>query len=147
MLRRSRRSAIASSFWKAITLRSVFVKNDGGSRDGRVACQRRRAFAQARTQLEDLPESRALESLHLFADTITLMLQSLSRASGLNRRARWRRSKFASCRRKDRPREKLLKRGADALTNRELIAILLRTGVRGKNAVEVAARFWRNTRR
>ena len=37
----------------------------------------------------------------------------------------------------DRPREKLLKRGADALTNRELIAILLRTGVRGKNAVEV----------
>ena len=29
----------------------------------------------------------------------------------------------------DRPREKLLKRGADALTNRELIAILLRTGV------------------
>src|SRR5438067_348383 len=37
----------------------------------------------------------------------------------------------------DRPREKLLKRGAEALTNRELIAILLRTGVRGKNAVEV----------
>src|SRR5438067_12415622 len=37
----------------------------------------------------------------------------------------------------DRPREKLLKRGADALTNHELIAILLRTGVRGKNAVEV----------
>ena len=37
----------------------------------------------------------------------------------------------------DRPREKLLKRGADALTDRELIAILLRTGVRGKNAVEV----------
>jgi len=32
---------------------------------------------QARTQLEDLPDSRALESLHLFADTITLMLQSL----------------------------------------------------------------------
>ncbi len=37
----------------------------------------------------------------------------------------------------DRPREKLLKHGADGLTNRELIAILLRTGVRGKNAVEV----------
>jgi DNA repair protein RadC len=37
----------------------------------------------------------------------------------------------------DRPREKLLARGADALTNRELIAILLRTGVRGKNAVEM----------
>jgi DNA repair protein RadC len=37
----------------------------------------------------------------------------------------------------DRPREKLLHRGADALTNRELIAILLRTGVPGKNAVEM----------
>lgn len=38
----------------------------------------------------------------------------------------------------DRPREKLLQRGADALTDRELIAILLRTGVPGRNAVEVA---------
>ncbi|MGI9114180.1 MAG: JAB domain-containing protein [Chthoniobacterales bacterium] len=37
----------------------------------------------------------------------------------------------------DRPREKLWQRGADALTDRELIAILLRTGVPGKNAVEV----------
>ncbi len=37
----------------------------------------------------------------------------------------------------DRPREKLWQRGADALTDRELIAILLRTGIRGKNAVEV----------
>lgn len=37
----------------------------------------------------------------------------------------------------DRPREKLLKRGADALSNRELIAILLRTGLPGKNAIEV----------
>jgi DNA repair protein RadC len=37
----------------------------------------------------------------------------------------------------DRPREKLLRHGADGLTNRELIAILLRTGVPGKNAVEV----------
>jgi DNA repair protein RadC len=37
----------------------------------------------------------------------------------------------------DRPREKLLKHGADGLTNRELIAILLRTGIPGKNAVEV----------
>ena len=32
---------------------------------------------QARIQLEDLPESPATESLHLFADTIALMLQSL----------------------------------------------------------------------
>ncbi len=38
----------------------------------------------------------------------------------------------------DRPREKLLARGANALTNAELIAILLRTGFQGKNAVEVA---------
>ncbi len=37
----------------------------------------------------------------------------------------------------DRPREKLLERGAAALTDRELLAILLRTGVVGKNAVEV----------
>ncbi len=37
----------------------------------------------------------------------------------------------------DRPREKLLQRGADALTNRELIAILLGSGLRGKNVVEV----------
>ncbi len=38
----------------------------------------------------------------------------------------------------DRPREKLVARGANALTNAELIAILLRTGFQGKNAVEVA---------
>ena len=38
----------------------------------------------------------------------------------------------------DRPREKLMQRGADALTNAELIAILLRTGTRGANAVQVA---------
>lgn len=37
----------------------------------------------------------------------------------------------------DRPREKLWERGAAALTNRELIAILLRVGVRGASAVEV----------
>lgn len=40
--------------------------------------------------------------------------------------------------REERPREKLLGRGAAALTNPELLAILLRTGVRGANAVEVA---------
>ena len=41
----------------------------------------------------------------------------------------------------DRPREKLLARGANALTDAELIAILLRTGLPGANAVEVAARL------
>src|SRR6201987_3762048 len=38
----------------------------------------------------------------------------------------------------ERPREKLLARGPDAMTNPELIAILLRTGRRGLNAVEVS---------
>ncbi|MGH8162868.1 MAG: RadC family protein [Rhodanobacteraceae bacterium] len=38
----------------------------------------------------------------------------------------------------DRPREKLASRGASALSDAELIAILLRTGVEGANAVEVA---------
>jgi len=38
----------------------------------------------------------------------------------------------------DKPREKLLKRGADALSESELIAILLRTGTVGANAVDVA---------
>jgi DNA repair protein RadC len=36
-----------------------------------------------------------------------------------------------------RPREKLLARGVSALSDPELIAILLRTGLRGANAVEV----------
>jgi DNA repair protein RadC len=38
----------------------------------------------------------------------------------------------------ERPREKLLGRGAAALTDPELLAILLRTGVPGANAIEVA---------
>ena len=41
----------------------------------------------------------------------------------------------------DRPREKLLQRGASALTDRELIAILLRTGVKGANAIEVGGQL------
>ena len=41
----------------------------------------------------------------------------------------------------DRPREKLMTRGANALTNAELIAILLRTGVPGANAVAVASQL------
>ncbi len=36
-----------------------------------------------------------------------------------------------------RPREKLLKRGAAALTDAELVAVFLRTGVTGKSAVEL----------
>jgi DNA repair protein RadC len=37
----------------------------------------------------------------------------------------------------ERPREKLLERGADALSHAELLAIFLRTGVRGKSAVDL----------
>lgn len=38
----------------------------------------------------------------------------------------------------ERPREKLLERGAQALTDAELLAIFLRTGVAGKSAVDLA---------
>ena len=39
----------------------------------------------------------------------------------------------------DRPREKLLAKGAEALSDAELLAIFLRTGVRGKSAVDLAS--------
>ena len=38
----------------------------------------------------------------------------------------------------DRPREKLLQRGAVALSDAELLAIFLRTGIKGKSAVDLA---------
>ena len=38
----------------------------------------------------------------------------------------------------ERPREKLLSKGADSLSDAELVAILLRTGVRGRSAVDLA---------
>lgn len=38
----------------------------------------------------------------------------------------------------DKPRERLAKQGSEALNNGELIAILLRTGVKGKNAIQIA---------
>jgi len=38
----------------------------------------------------------------------------------------------------DRPREKLIKKGAGALHKEELLAIILRTGVKGKSALKVA---------
>jgi len=38
----------------------------------------------------------------------------------------------------DRPREKLLNKGAQALTDAELLAIFLRTGIKGKSAVDLA---------
>jgi len=36
------------------------------------------------------------------------------------------------------PREKLIEKGAEGLRNSELLAILLRTGIEGKNVIEVA---------
>src|SRR4051794_16359690 len=38
----------------------------------------------------------------------------------------------------ERPRERLMERGADALKNSELIAILLRTGMKGVSAIQLA---------
>ena len=37
----------------------------------------------------------------------------------------------------DRPREKLLKYGEHVLSNAELLAILIRTGVSGKSAIDL----------
>jgi DNA repair protein RadC len=41
----------------------------------------------------------------------------------------------------ERPREKLLRQGPEALSNAELLAILLRTGVRGCNVIDLAQRL------
>ncbi len=38
----------------------------------------------------------------------------------------------------DRPREKLISRGPQSLTDAELVAILLRTGTKGKSVIEIA---------
>ena len=38
----------------------------------------------------------------------------------------------------ERPREKLIKKGAQALHKKELLAIILRTGIKGKNVLQVA---------
>lgn len=44
----------------------------------------------------------------------------------------------------ERPREKLLKYGADKLSDTELLAILLRTGTKGKSAIEIAEEILRS---
>jgi len=41
----------------------------------------------------------------------------------------------------DRPREKLLKYGEHTLSNAELLAIMIRTGAPGKNAVGIGSRL------
>jgi DNA repair protein RadC len=43
----------------------------------------------------------------------------------------------------ERPREKLLQKGAESLSDAELLAIFLRTGVRGKTAVDLARELLR----
>lgn len=43
----------------------------------------------------------------------------------------------------DRPREKLITKGSENLKDEELLAILLRTGVEGKNVLEVARQILR----
>jgi DNA repair protein RadC len=43
--------------------------------------------------------------------------------------------------REDRPREKLLRKGPGALSNSELLAILLRTGIEGNSAIDLARRI------
>ena len=44
----------------------------------------------------------------------------------------------------ERPREKLLKYGADKLSDTELLAILLRTGTKGKSAIDMAEEILRS---
>src|ERR1041385_1937569 len=44
----------------------------------------------------------------------------------------------------DRPREKLLLKGKGALSDAELLAILLRTGVKGSSAVDLAKKILRH---
>ena len=43
----------------------------------------------------------------------------------------------------ERPREKLLSKGAHSLSDAELLAIFLRTGTRGQSAVEMGRRLLR----
>ena len=43
----------------------------------------------------------------------------------------------------ERPRERLMEKGADALRNAELLAILLRTGIKGVSAIQVAEQIMR----
>ena len=48
--------------------------------------------------------------------------------------------------RDERPREKLLEKGAAALSDAELLAILLRTGTRGRSALDLARDVLKNFR-
>ena len=45
----------------------------------------------------------------------------------------------------ERPREKLLKFGAEKLSDAELLAILLRTGIKGKSVLEISKEILENS--
>src|SRR3954471_23365003 len=47
--------------------------------------------------------------------------------------------RITDLRREDRPRELLLEKGAESLSDAQLVAVLLRSGVRGKSAIDLAA--------
>jgi DNA repair protein RadC len=47
----------------------------------------------------------------------------------------------------ERPREKLLREGAEKLTDAELLAIILRTGVRGRSVIELAHQMLQHCRK
>jgi DNA repair protein RadC len=53
-------------------------------------------------------------------------------------------SKIKDLYKNDRPREKLIKKGASALKKEELIAILLRAGTKGQNALQMAKSIVKN---
>jgi DNA repair protein RadC len=53
-------------------------------------------------------------------------------------------SKIKDLYKNDRPREKLIKKGASALKKEELIAILIRTGTKGQNALQMAKSIVKN---
>jgi DNA repair protein RadC len=53
--------------------------------------------------------------------------------------AAWGRRRLLDLPAEDRPRERLLRHGAGALSNRELLAVVLGTGTRGSSALEVAS--------
>lgn len=53
--------------------------------------------------------------------------------------------KIKDIRAEDRPREKMLLRGVGALTDTELVAVLLRTGNRDESAIELAAHLLENS--
>lgn len=46
----------------------------------------------------------------------------------------------------DRPRERLIQQGAESLSNAELLAIFINTGLKGENAVEVGTRLLRESK-